>query len=314
VQVSLPAIIAPPSPTPIVVPVSIADTTGVLGVAVSFTYSPAVVTATQVTGAALAAGCTIVPSIGTPGMVVITAACPSGLPNGGSGPLFNVTFTAVANGHSGLAFTMTDEVPNGCLLNEGAPACQPQNGSIDIGPVVATPTATNTTVAVATPTATNTTVPVATATNTSPGNTATASATRTATSTATSAVATTTASATGTITFTNTAGPSPTPSQTRTTTATTTPSQTGTTTNTPANTNTPTQTRPASQTPTASQTSTQTQTFTVTPTGTITNTPPPTTTRAAIPVVPSPASPAGVLMIIGLGAGLVVALRRAAKH
>jgi hypothetical protein len=31
-------------------------------------------------------------------------------------------------------------------------------------------------------------------------------------------------------------------------------------------------------------------------------------------VVPSPASPAGALMIIGLGAGLVWALRRAAKH
>src|SRR6476620_11171027 len=75
VQVTLPAISAPPSPTPIVVPVSIAATAGILGVAVSFTYSSAVVTATQVTGAPLTAGCTIVPSITTPGMVVITAAC-----------------------------------------------------------------------------------------------------------------------------------------------------------------------------------------------------------------------------------------------
>ena len=296
VQVTLPniSIGSPPSGTD--VGVAVADTTGILGVAVSFTYSAAVVTATQVNGTGLTTGCTIVPSISTPGMVVITAACPSGLPSGQSGPLFTVHFNSVANGHSNLTFTMTDEVPNGCFLNEGTPSCQPQNGSIDVGPVVATPTASNTT------------TPVATATNTSPANTATASVTRTATSTATSAVATTTASATATITFTNTAGPSPTPSETRTTTATVTPSQTGTTTSTPVSTNTTTATVPATQTPT------QTQTPTVTPTRTITNTRNATATRAAIPVVPSPASPAGVLMVIGLGAGLVWALRRAAKH
>jgi len=314
VQVTLPniSIGSPPSGTD--VGVAVADTTGILGVAVSFTYSAAVVTATQVNGTALATGCTIVPSISTPGMVVITAACPNGLPSGGSGALFIVKFSSVANGHSALTFTMTDEVPNGCFLNEGTPSCQPQNGAIDVGPVVATPTASNTTTPVATATntlpvatATNT-LPVATATNTSPVNTATASATRTATSTVTSAVATTTASATATITFTNTAGPSPTPSETRTTTATVTPSQTGTTTSTPVSTNTTTATVPATQTPT------QTQTPTVTPTRTITNTRNATATRAAIPVVPSPASPAGILMVIGLGAGLVWALRRAAKH
>ena len=100
VQVSLPAIIAPPSPTPIVVPVSIADTTGVLGVAVSFAYSPEVVTATQVTGAALAAGCTIVPSIH------VWRSDHRRVPDrpvGASGVLFNVTFTGVANGHSDLS-------------------------------------------------------------------------------------------------------------------------------------------------------------------------------------------------------------------
>jgi hypothetical protein len=187
VQVTLPniALGSPPSATDVAV--GVADSTGILGVAVSFTYSAAVVTATQVSGTALTNGCTIVPSISTPGMVVITAACPSGLPSGQSGPLFNVHFNSVANGHSNLTFTMTDEVPNGCFLNEGTPSCQPQNGAIDVGPVVATPTASNTTTPVATATntlpvatATNT-LPVATATNTSPVNTATASATRTAT-------------------------------------------------------------------------------------------------------------------------------------
>jgi hypothetical protein len=55
---------------------------------------------------------------------------------------------------------------------------------------------------------------------------------------------------------------------------------------------------------------TPSNTATVTATGTVTNTPPPTNTRAGIPVVPSPTSPAGLLMVIGLGVSLVWALRR----
>ncbi len=291
VSVTLPTnatIAAVPQTT--VVPVSIGDTTGILGIAVSFMYASNIATATLVQGTALTASCTIVPSIGTPGMVIITAACPSGLPSGQSGAIFNVTFQGVSNGFSKLMFTPTNEVPDGCLLNEGTPSCETNlDGGLTVGPVVATATAT------------------ATSTNTAIAATATASATRTATATATNTVPTATATATATITFTNTAGPSPTASTTRTTTSTATPTLTGTTTNTPVSTNTPTTTFTASQTPT------ETETRAATATRTITNTPNATTTRPPIPVVPSPASPAGVLMIIGLGGGLLWALRRVSK-
>jgi carbohydrate-binding DOMON domain-containing protein len=64
----------------------------------------------------------------------------------------------------------------------------------------------------------------------------------------------------------------------------------------------------ATNTVTPSNTATQTATRTVTSTQTPTATETPT--RPPIPVVPSPTSPAGVVMIIGLGGGLVWALRR----
>jgi hypothetical protein len=94
------------------------------------------------------------------------------------------------------------------------------------------------------------------------------------------------------------------------------PPATSTPTNTPTNTatntatftNTPTATFTATATFTPSNTPTATNTRTNTPTAT--ETPPPTNTRPPIPVVPSPTSPAGLVMIIGLGGGLLWALRR----
>jgi hypothetical protein len=98
------------------------------------------------------------------------------------------------------------------------------------------------------------------------------------------------------------------------------PPPTATPTNTPTNTatrtatatNTPTQTNTATATATA--TNTFTATATRTNTATATNTATQTPTRPPIPVVPSPASPAGVVMIIGLGGGLLWALRRLARE
>jgi hypothetical protein len=97
------------------------------------------------------------------------------------------------------------------------------------------------------------------------------------------------------------------------------PPPTSTPTNTPTNTatatatatNTATHTFTATNTATPTNTATATATRTNTPTAT--NTPPPTNTRPPIPVVPSPTSPAGLVMIIGLGGGLLWALRRMAR-
>ena len=111
-----------------------------------------------------------------------------------------------------------------------------------------------------------------------------------------------------------------TPTVTPTATRTSTPSATPTATPTPSATNTPSPspTRTPSNTPTATPSATNTPTPTNTPTvtptrtatNTPTNTPPPTNTRPPIPVVPSPMSPAGMLMIGALGVGLLWALRR----
>jgi len=137
------------------------------------------------------------------------------------------------------------------------------------------------------PTGTATATATSTPTNTPP-STATASSSATATGTQTS---------TPTVTDTPTVGPSPTPSQT------TTASNTATVTQTPSVTLTP------------SQTATVTNTLTVTPTRTITNTRTVTPTRpGAIPVVPSPVSPAGLVLITSLGAALLFALRRLARQ
>lgn len=96
--------------------------------------------------------------------------------------------------------------------------------------------------------------------------------------------------------------PTLTPSNTPTVTATSTETNTATATNTPTNTNTPTETF------TATATRTETATFTETPTrtSTATNTP----TRPPIPVVPSPFSTSGLIMISALGVGMIWALRR----
>ncbi len=77
---------------------------------------------------------------------------------------------------------------------------------------------------------------------------------------------------------------------------------------TPTPTATPTETPTA--TPTSTPTDTPTATETPTETPTRTNTPTSTPTRPPIPVVSSPFSPSGLLMIGGLAIGLLWALRR----
>jgi hypothetical protein len=103
----------------------------------------------------------------------------------------------------------------------------------------------------------------------------------------------------------------PGPTQTPTETPSNTPTNTATQTATATETNTATATRTNTATLTPSFTATSTATFTATPTQT--ETPPPTPTRPPIPVVPSPTSPAGLVMIGGLGVGLLWALRRLAR-
>ena len=105
---------------------------------------------------------------------------------------------------------------------------------------------------------------------------------------------------TPTTTPTNTNTPTPTPTPTNTFTPTPTPTPTNT--NTPTPTPTPTNTFTPTPTPTPTPTRTPSPSFTPTPT--------PTNTRPPVPVVPSPTSPAGLVMIGALGIGLLWALRR----
>jgi hypothetical protein len=108
----------------------------------------------------------------------------------------------------------------------------------------------------------------------------------------------------------------PTPTNTPTNTNTPTPTNTATptNTNTPTATNTPTPTNTPTNTPTPTPTDTPTDTPTPTPTNTTTPTNTPTftatRTRPPIPVVASPMSASGILMISGLGLALLWALRR----
>lgn len=87
---------------------------------------------------------------------------------------------------------------------------------------------------------------------------------------------------------------------------------------TPTPTNTPTETPTPTNTPTVTPTSTPTDTPTPTPTPTQTPTRTPTLsptpTSPPVPVVPSPTSPAGILMIGGLALGMLWMLRRAARR
>lgn len=105
-----------------------------------------------------------------------------------------------------------------------------------------------------------------------------------------------------------------TPTPTTTVTPTNTP--TATATNTPTITPTQTPTNTPTLTPTQTPTNTPTLTPTITPTQTATNTPTLTPTPSPspppIPVVPTPTSPAGLVMIVGLGGAIAWMLRRAA--
>lgn len=104
----------------------------------------------------------------------------------------------------------------------------------------------------------------------------------------------------------------PTPSQTPTVTQTATQTATFTATLTPTSTPTPTNT--ATQTSTSTATLTATQTATRTPTLTFTPTASPSPTSPPIPAVPSPTSPAGLLLVSGLGLSIAWMLRRAGVH
>jgi hypothetical protein len=277
VQVSLPsnATIASVGQTTIV-PVSIASTDNVSGIAVSFTYNAAIATPTLVQGTSLTSTCLITPNTSTPGVVSITAGCQPAIPSGMSGALFNVTFQGVANGTTALTFTqVTPLIPNGCFINEGTPACERADGSLTVGPVGPTATAT----------ATNTVPPSTTATATRTNTaTRTSTATNTVPPTATNTVpptATATRTPTGTVTDTPTVGPSPTNSQTRTVTNTVTPSQTLTPSATATLTTTPQSTATITNTPTITSTPESTATFTATVTATATAIPAPRITSGA---------------------------------
>lgn len=93
-----------------------------------------------------------------------------------------------------------------------------------------------------------------------------------------------------------------------------TPTPTPTRTPSPTPTNTPTSTATPTSTPTPTPTNTPTPTATRTPSPTPTETQPPTPTPPPIPVVPSPASPAGVALIVGLGASIAWMLRRVSRN
>lgn len=288
VQVSLPsnAIITAVGQTT-VVDIDIGSVSNLEALGLSITYSEAIADVLS-TGAvqrgSLTTNCdSTVINITEPGRLTITAAC-AGTPITGTGTLFSVTFTGIANGVTPLTFsTFTVNgmvlIPDGCLLNEGTPTCEPVNGQLTVGPTQPTSTASATGTVTATRTATATTTATGTRTNTVAS---TAAATPTSTTTRTSAA---------TVTNTPTTGPSPTVSQTLT--ASTTPTIT----------------------PTPSVTLTPSITGTATATSIVTNTGSPTRTRpGVIPVVPSPAGPPGLVLIGGLAAALLWALRRLARR
>jgi len=335
VAVTLPtnAVIGAPTQTTNV-DVNVGTVADLEAVAVSITYDEKIVdvlSINDVTRGILTSGCNPpVVNILDPNRVTITMPCPQPGGVNGSGMLFTIKFTGIANGSSPLTFSDFMNVPNGCQLNEGTPSCESSNGMITVGQVGPTNTATSTATATATRTATATNTPVvantATVTNTPVGPTSTTTATGTTTATRTftaTATSTLTRTATATVTNTVTTGPSATPtvtltaSSTPTLTATVPPSSSPTTSQTPSSTLTPSPTlspqpsSTATATLTASQTLTPSFTGTVSPTPTVTSTVSPTRTRpGAIPLIPSPLSPAGLLMVSGLGAALLWAMRR----
>lgn len=192
--------------------------------------------------------------------------------------------------------------------------------------VVAAPTETPTDTPTNTPTDTPTATPTDSATQTS---TATATATPTQTATATdsatqTSTATPTQTATATATGTATGTPTSTPTNTSTVTgaATSTPTQTASVTATGSATTSPTLTATATATSTPSGTfvaATVAATVSATPTVTVsqtpTNTPTASATRTAppIPVMPTPSSGAGLLLISGLALSIGWMLRRSAR-
>jgi hypothetical protein len=199
VQVSLPsnAVISAVGQTT-VVDIDIGTVSDVEALGLSITFSDAianVLSTMAVQRGPLTTNCdSTVINITEPGRLTITAACAT-VPINGSGTLFSVIFTGIANGTTPLTFsTFTANgmtlIPNGCLLNEGTPTCEPVNGQLVVGPMQPTSTASATGTVTATGTRTPTVAATGTATRTAPAtNTATrgsplASPTMTPTSTA----------------------------------------------------------------------------------------------------------------------------------
>jgi len=224
------------------------------------------------------------------------------------------TATATATGTDTPTATATatgTDTPN-ATVTETPTATATATGT-DTPNATASATETPTASATATGTATQTATPTNTATPTT-----TATAVATGSSTATSS-ATFTPSAAGTATATTTA----TPTETPTSSPTQTPTLIVTGTATATTTATASATATASGTPTATVTATPsltrppigaTPTSTVTPTRTTTLTPTATRTRPPIPVIASPTSGSGLLLIGGLALTMVWMLWRSSQR
>jgi hypothetical protein len=176
----------------VAVPLRIDDACGVIGFNFGIVYDPGIVRATSVATTGFTSGCTFLPPNidNETGKLCLFLACP--LPMSGPGDLITITFQGAAAGGSTLRFSASGcppapsrQPPEGCLLNEGIPACTPSNGGILVEGPTATPTPSGTHTATAQPATqtaapTNTATALATATD-KPTSTPTAPPTGTAT-------------------------------------------------------------------------------------------------------------------------------------
>ena len=274
------------------VDVSIGPVTDLRTGALSFTYDPAIVTATagqfvsELMGSPSGlSGCSGQVDL-TPGRVTISFTCPTPAQSGGLVAV--ITFHGVAKGISSLSFSDTPTIPFGCLLND--PCSQPprtcteldcitMDGSIAVlGGTALTATPTVTATQTRTSTATTAASPTATHTPNSPP-TPTNSSTPMPSSTPTASTAPSTATPTNARTPTNAVLPS------------------ATTTIPPAATETATATHTVAETPTHTPAPTATNTANATTTDAPTATRTPTATAILQPTVSPTPTPSGKLCV-----------------